>query len=263
MSAQIGIKVPRDSSIVKVAQTVKDIEPVPVTEIRRRVKDFDYLLTYNTSDEQGFKNIIRCYKVLVKQGIEPVLFEHDRQTDIDFICNLSESYRVISAEIDEEPDFEKISEDANKVFEYKLFNAWNFPYLSLSVFDRSEDNVKCIVWYATEAPAGLPFVSNYSLDEGIIRKIGEIICENQAVFRIKEIEFPPVLDGFGNEFFFKHGDKSTRLEAWNIAYWNKCKKTIDGNRPVNARLLLKMFSQIRKVLTDNGVDERYLSLVWE
>ncbi len=263
MNEQIGIKVPRDSSVVKVAQTVKDIDPLPVSEIKRRVHDADYLLTCSISDEQGIKNIIRCYKVLVKQGIEPMLFENDSQTDIDFICNLSEAYRLISAEIDEEPDFEEIGEEANLIFEYKLFNAWRFPFLSVSVFDRSGKNVKCIVWNATESPAGLPLVSYYSLDEESIRKINEIICENNAVFRIKEIEFPLVLDGYANEFFFKHGDRSTRLEASNIASWDECKKTISGKKPVNARFLLKLFSKIGKVLTDNGVDERYLSLVWE
>ena len=66
MSAQIGIKVPVDSSVVKVIKTVKDIEPLPISEIKRRLNDSDYLLTYNMSSEEGVNNIIKCYKELVR-----------------------------------------------------------------------------------------------------------------------------------------------------------------------------------------------------
>lgn len=46
MSSKVGIKVPVDSSVVKVVKTVKDIEPLPISEINRRLNDSDYLLTY-------------------------------------------------------------------------------------------------------------------------------------------------------------------------------------------------------------------------
>lgn len=34
MSGKVGIKVPVDSSVVKVVKTVKDIEPLPISEIK-------------------------------------------------------------------------------------------------------------------------------------------------------------------------------------------------------------------------------------
>ena len=46
MSSKVGVKVPVDSSVVKVVKTVKDIEPLPISEIKRRLNDSDYLLTY-------------------------------------------------------------------------------------------------------------------------------------------------------------------------------------------------------------------------
>ena len=46
MSSKVGIKVPVDSSVVKVVKTVKDIEPLLISEIKRRLNDSDYLLTY-------------------------------------------------------------------------------------------------------------------------------------------------------------------------------------------------------------------------
>lgn len=263
MSAQIGIKVPVDSPAVKVVKTVKDIEPLPVSEIKRRLHDSDYLLTYNMSSEEGVTNIIRCYKELVRQGIQPSLFEHDRETDIEFLCNLSKTYQEISTEIDEEMDLEDPGKNNDKIFGYLLSNAWCFPIVSLNVFDRAEDNVKCMVWYATHAPADLTFTKNYSLSKDAIGQIKDIISKNEAVFDIDEVEFPPVLDGFGNGFFFRNGNRTISLDASNIASWKRkdCKKTFDGNDPVNAKLLLKMHSKIRGILTANGVDSRYLSLV--
>jgi hypothetical protein len=46
MSSKVGIKVPVDSSVVKGVRTVKDIEPLPISAIKRRLNDSDYLLTY-------------------------------------------------------------------------------------------------------------------------------------------------------------------------------------------------------------------------
>ena len=263
MSAQIGIKVPVDSSVVKVVKTVKDIEPLPISEIKRRLNDSDYLLTYNMSSEESVNNIIKCYKELVRLGIQPSLFEHDRETDIDFLCNLSKTYQEISAEIDEEMDLEDPGENDDKIFGYQLSDAWYFPIVSLNVFDRAEDNVKCMVWNATKVPADLALIRNYSLSEKTIGQIKDIISKNEAVFDIDEVEFPLVLDGFGNEFFFGNGGKSVSLDASNISVWKQkdWKKNIDGKDPVNAKLLLKMHSKIRGVLTANGVDGRYLSLV--
>jgi hypothetical protein len=263
MSSKVGIKVPVDSSVVKVVKTVKDIEPLPISEIKRRLNDSDYLLTYNLSSEDGVNNIIKCYKKLVRQGIQPILFEHDRETGIEFLCNLSRTYQEISAEIDEEMDLEDSGEDNDKIFGYQLSDAWRFPIVSVKVFDRAEDNVKCMVWYATHAPADLALTRKFTLSEDAIGQIMDIISKNEAVFDIDEVEFPCMLDGFGNEFFFRNGNKTISLDASNIAAWKRkgCKKTIDGNDPVNAKLLLKMFSKIKVVLTDNGVDGRYLSLV--
>ena len=263
MRGKVGIKVPVDSSVVKVVKTVKDIEPLPISEIKRRLNDSDYLLTYNYSDENGVNNIIKCYKELVRQGIQPILFEHDRETGIEFLCNLSRAYQAISAEIDEKMDLEDSGEDNDKIFGYQLSDAWCFPIVSVNVFDRAEDNVKCMVWYATHAPADLALTRNFSLSEDAIGQIKDIISKNEAVFDIDEVEFPCMLDGFGNEFFFRNGNKTISLDASNIAAWKRkdCKKTVDGNDPINAKLLLKMFSKISGVLTDNGVDVRYLSLV--
>lgn len=72
-----------------------------------------------------------------------------------------------------------------------------------------------------------------------------------------------MLDGFGNGFFFRNGNKTISLDASNIAAWKRkdCKRTVDGKDPINAKLLLKMLSRISGVLIDNGVDGRYLSLV--
>ena len=263
MSAQIGIKVPVDSPIVKVVKIVRDIDPLPISEIKRRVKDSDYLLTYDYCSEEGVDTIIRCYMDLVREGIQPKLFEHDRATDIEFLGNLSNTYREISEEIDLEMELEDDGEDEDQIFGYLLSNDWSFPLISLNVYDLAEENVKCLVWYATQAPEDLALSRKYTLDKNAIDQIKDIIGKNKTVFDIDEVEFPCVLDGFSNEFFFRDGNKSISLEASNISFLDEGDTTIYDGEPVNAKLLLKMFSEIKDILTANGVDERYLSLALE
>ena len=262
MSGKIGIKVPKDSPIVKVVSVIRAIDKLPISEIRRRVNEADYLLSYRYTSTDGVKSIIQCYRELVKQGVTPSLFEHDRPTDIEFINNLYNTYQEISSEVDAEIEYEvQDADDNNMIFEYKLFNAWCFPIVSLSVFDRKEENVKCQVWYATQAPADLAHTRCYSLDKDDISQIKKIISKTGSVFDIDKVESPCVLDGFENEFFFMNGDKNIRLKASNIAAWDECKLSADGKEPVNAKLLLKMLSEIKTILTDRGIDGRYLSLV--
>ena len=111
MSSKVGIKVPVDSSVVKVVKTVKDIEPLPISEISKRIKNSEYLLSYKYTSDEGVKNIIHCYDEFIKLGITPTIFEHDRISSIEFLHNLNNTYQEISAEIDAEIEAEEDEED--------------------------------------------------------------------------------------------------------------------------------------------------------
>jgi len=149
---------------------------------------------------------------------------------------------------------------SDTIFEYKLNNAWDFPLMSLSIHDSAEDNVKCIVWYATNAPEDLPINSNYTLEISAIEEIKEIIRSNPSLFEIEEVESPWVLDGFINEFQFSNGKMTVEIKAYNLSAFRKNPLTIDGNKPVNAKLLIKVYDRIKKILVSHGVDKRYMRL---
>ena len=107
MKPQIGIKIPSDSSIAKAASIIRKIEKnMSISDISGRIKNSDYLLSYDYSSEKGVNTIILCYNEFHKIGITPSLYEHDRPTSIEFLKNLSKTYKEISDEIDAEMEAE-------------------------------------------------------------------------------------------------------------------------------------------------------------
>ena len=111
MSGFICIKVPNDTSIAKAAAIIRPIEPLPISEISKRIKNSEYLLSYKYTSDEGVKNIIHCYDEFIKLGITPTIFEHDRISSIEFLHNLNNTYQEISAEIDAEIEAEEDEED--------------------------------------------------------------------------------------------------------------------------------------------------------
>ena len=61
MSGQISIKIPIDTPIAKAAVIVRAIDPLSISEISRRIKNSEYLLSYKYTSDVGVKNIINCY----------------------------------------------------------------------------------------------------------------------------------------------------------------------------------------------------------
>lgn len=107
MKPQVAIKIPAESSIAKTASIIRKIEKeMSISDISGRIKNSDYLLSYDLSSEKGVNNIIYCYNEFHKIGITPSLYEHDRPASIDFLRNLSKTYKEISDEIDAEIEVE-------------------------------------------------------------------------------------------------------------------------------------------------------------
>ena len=254
----VGLKLSKDYPIARCVSVIRKTEPsLSVADINSRIKNDEYVLLYDYTDDSGIKKIIHCCDVLALYGIKPKLFERDKECDVDFLRELCGCYELIGDEIEA---YKADESEAEKIFEYQLKNAWEFPIIGLSIYDRPEDNVKCLVYYATHAPKDLTLSKSYTLDGSVIKQIRAVIESNSRIFNIEEVEFPFVLDGFGNEFFFKCEDKSVRLDASNISAWYNTR--MHGKAPTNAKLILKVYEKIKELLTENGVDSRYLSLEW-
>ena len=107
MKPQVAIKIPAESSIAKAASIIRKIEKeMSISDISGRIKNSDYLLSYDLSSEKGVNNIIHCYNEFQKLGITPSIYEHDRPASIGFLKNLSQTYKEISEEIDVEIEAE-------------------------------------------------------------------------------------------------------------------------------------------------------------
>lgn len=100
MSSTISIKVPTDSPVAKIVSIIRKIDPMPNSEIIRRIKNNEYLLVYSYTDNKGLSTLIKCYNEFMKLGITPSLFEHDRSTNIEFFTNLNRSYNDTEAFIE-------------------------------------------------------------------------------------------------------------------------------------------------------------------
>lgn len=71
-------------------------------------------MSYDLSSEKGVNNIIHCYNEFQKLRITPSLYEHDRPASIDFLKNLSKTYKEISDEIDAEMEDEAVMDSERK-----------------------------------------------------------------------------------------------------------------------------------------------------
>ena len=85
------------------------------------------------------------------------------------------------------------------------------------------------------------------------------------VCRYKEIEFPMVIDGFINTFEFAPEESfSNIITVFNIfAFRDEANVGIVGNPPYKGKEVLKLYDDISKILSDNGVDQKYLSLDYQ
>ncbi|MBO4637380.1 MAG: hypothetical protein J5685_09575 [Clostridiales bacterium] len=108
MSDTVGIKIPKGTPIAKCVQIVRKIEPsLSISDINSRINNDEYVLSYDYTDDDGIKNIIKCYEQLAKLGIKPRVFElDDEECDIEIIKNLDNMYDEISDEIDAEIEAE-------------------------------------------------------------------------------------------------------------------------------------------------------------
>ena len=104
MNSTIGIKISSTESLAKVVSIVRKYEPLSISEIKKRVENNSYILTYSYTDDKGLNSLLNCYKELSAASISAQLFEHDRPCELQFFQNLSITYQKISDEIDAEDD---------------------------------------------------------------------------------------------------------------------------------------------------------------
>ena len=101
MNDTIGIKVLPVNTSAKCISIFRNHSSLSIGEIKKLIEGENYVLSFHYTDKQGVKQIIECYQLLEKAGIQAKLFEHDRPATIDFFHNLSQLYGIIEKQVQE------------------------------------------------------------------------------------------------------------------------------------------------------------------
>lgn len=148
----------------------------------------------------------------------------------------------------------------NLIFKYELYDAWEAPVHGISIYERDRDNVEATYWSLSPFSKDKAGANVYSLSKAAINTIINVIECNISIFDVKKVEMPFVIDGVINKFVICLGEIENEIRAFNIGVLqDKNAFTFEGTRE-NADIVLGVFNEISKVLTENGVDPRYLEL---
>lgn len=76
-----------------------------------------------------------------------------------------------------------------------------------------------------------------------IKRIKNIIKNNDKLFNIKGIPIPPVLDGSMHEFYLSTKNNIISLVTWNLWYWLE-----EEEMPKEVKIIISIINEINKIL---------------
>lgn len=91
MDSIIGIKADRFSAAV--AKVIRAYEDFSMSEIKRRIADGDYIYSGDLYRAAEIKKVLKINDELTKAGIKCTMFEHDKETNTEYLGNLLVSYK--------------------------------------------------------------------------------------------------------------------------------------------------------------------------
>lgn len=101
---KIGIKVKNNDKITKCISIIRKYTNLSIGEIKDKIINNEYVMEYGYTDEDGIKDILKVYKEITSLGASVEIYEHDRNTTIDFLMNLLEMYSDIAKDMQEMDD---------------------------------------------------------------------------------------------------------------------------------------------------------------
>ena len=126
-------------------------------------------------------------------------------------------------------------------------------YHSVSVYDNGEVIVE--EGSLIDSAEVKKKTQNISVEN--VKKVQEILSQNNRVFEIKEIEdgdMIAILDGVEDELYFSDGKRNNKIEIDN--FWDK-RQTKNINNLPNLFLLTKVYREIKRILIANGIKKDY------
>lgn len=151
-----------------------------------------------------------------------------------------------------------------RIFRYTLTDAWETTISQVDVMeDVEKGNVRCLYFNTPGLHANTIIDScTVTISQNHIDMIRNAMLTRLDVCKYKEIEFPMVLDGFINTFEFAPDESfSNTITVFNIsAFRDDVDVAIIGNPPYKGKEVLQLYDEISKILLDNGISRKYLSL---
>lgn len=151
-----------------------------------------------------------------------------------------------------------------RIFRYTLTDAWETTISQVDVMEGVEKgNVRCLYFNTPGLHANTIIDScTVTISQNHIDMIRNAMLTRLDVCKYKEIEFPMVLDGFINTFEFAPEESfSNTITVFNIsAFRDDVDVAITGNPPYKGKEVLQLYDEISKILLDNGISRKYLSL---
>ena len=144
----------------------------------------------------------------------------------------------------------KISAKERRIFRYTRADAWETTISQVDVMEGVEKgNVRCLYFVTPRLHANTIVDScTITISQNHIDMIRDAMLTRLEVCKYKEIEFPVVLDGFINTFEFAPEESfSNIITVFNISAYR-------------GKEVLKLYDDISKILSDNGVSQTYLAL---
>ena len=107
---KICIKIKSTSSMAKSISILRKYNPIPISDLKTAIETGKYVLECPYISTPGARMIRRCYDELSKAGNDVELYEHDRLTTREFLCNVIKSHREIEREVRAQVDAEVAAE---------------------------------------------------------------------------------------------------------------------------------------------------------
>ena len=142
-----------------------------------------------------------------------------------------------------------------------------FGYRTGSVFGYYPDKEKSVEVYEEDGKFFFEFtpkrgdkeLKHYKAEilNYAINRIKRVYAENAELFYVEDVEWPPVLDGSNHRFSFADDEHDVEINASNIWYYAN---DYEGERAVNAEIVLMVYSEVAEILVEAGVDKEMLML---
>lgn len=107
---KFGIKIKSTPSIASSISILRKYNHISISELKAAIETGNYVLECPYISSPGTRMIRRCYDELAKAGNVVELYEHDRLTTREFLCNVIKSHRQTEREVRAQVDAEVASE---------------------------------------------------------------------------------------------------------------------------------------------------------